>query len=256
MLGRGVMAVVDGHSVTVRNLRLMDDEGIDVSALSAATTRLEQLGHTNVYVAKDGISEGLIGVAYDVKAGLDELLRRLRADGVTQIHLVSGDDSKVVKTIADSHGFEFYRGNMLPEEKAEYIEKLTASGRNVVMVGDGINDALALSKARIGVAVGAGGSEAAIEAADIAVVDGDLFRLVHLRSLSEHTLNVIEQNHWFAIGTDVFGAVLGLLGYLSPMMSGLSHVLHTGVIFINSSRVLAWTLPEVPRQLDGEHRMD
>ncbi len=244
VLGRGVIAVVGGHSVTVGNLRLMNDEGIDVSAFAAAAKRLEELGHTNVYVAKDGTANGLIAMANTVKPGLDDLLRKLRADGVTEIHLVSGDDSKVVRRIAETHGFEYYQGNMLPEDKAEYVEKLTTSGRYVVMVGDGINDALALSKARIGIAVGAGGSEAAIEAADIALVDGELYRLIHLRSLGEHTLNVIEQNHWFAISTDLLGAVLGLLGYLSPMMSGLSHVLHTGVIFINSSRVLAWTLPE------------
>jgi cation-transporting P-type ATPase C len=247
VLGRGVIAMVDGHSVTVGNLELMNEQGIDVTALADAATNLERIGHTNVYVARDGLSEGLIGVAYDVKPGLDDLLRQLKDDGVRQIHLVSGDDSKVVRTVAHNHGFEGYQGNMLPENKAEYVEKLTASGLNVAMVGDGINDALALSKARIGVAVGAGGSEAAIQAADIALVDGNLYRLIYVRSLSEHTLNVIAQNHWFAIITDVSGAVLGLLGYLSPIMSGLSHVLHTGVIFVNSSRVLAWKPPELSR---------
>lgn len=253
-LGRGVIAAVGKHSIIVGNLRLMNEEGIDVKGLGKAAARLEKLGHTNVYVAKDGIAEGLIGVAYGVKPGLDAILSRLKADGVKQIHLVSGDDDKVVRAVARSHGFEGYQGNLLPDRKAEYVESLTAAGMKVAMVGDGINDALALSKARIGVAMGAGGAEAAIEAADIALVDGELYRLVHLRCLSEYTLNVVEQNHWFAISTDVLAAALGLLGYLSPMMSGLSHVLHTVVIFINSSRVLAFTPSEPSNSMSGTAR--
>jgi heavy metal translocating P-type ATPase len=249
VLGRGVTATVNGHYIIVGNLRFMNEKAIDVTALTDTAARLEKLGHTNIYVAKDGLSEGLIGVAYDVKPGLDGLLDGLKADGVAQVHLVSGDDTKIAGMVAQNHGFDGFAGNMLPEDKAEYVEKLAAAGLKVAMIGDGINDALALSKARIGVAVGAGGSEAAIEASDIALVDGKLYRLIYLRHLSEYTLNIVEQNYWFAISTDVLGAALGLLGVLSPMMSGFSHVLHTCVIFLNSGRVLNWTSPEILRSL-------
>jgi cation-transporting P-type ATPase C len=185
----------------------------------------------------------LIGIGYKAKPELDGLVKQLRTDGVREIHLVSGDKYEVVRTVAKDHGFEGYRGNMLPEEKADYVQRLGAQGRNVAMVGDGVNDALALSKARIGVAMGAGGAEAAIEAADIALVDSDLSRLMYVRRLSEQSLKVIEENHWFAIVTDALGAVLGMLGYISPVVSGLSHMLHTFVILLNSSRLLAWRLP-------------
>lgn len=247
VLGRGVIALVNCNTITIGNAHLMKEKGIDISTLADEAKRLEQVGHTNVYVAKDGTAVGLIAMAYGAKPGLSALLSKLKADGVKQIHLVSGDENRVVETIAQSHGFDGYEGNLLPDRKADYVETLTASGLKVAMVGDGINDALALSRARIGVAMGAGGTEAAIEAADIALVDSDLWRLIHLRGLSGHTLNVIEQNHWFAITTDFFGAVLGMLGHISPMMSGFSHVLHTIVISMNSSRVLSWTSEELPR---------
>ena len=253
VLGHGVKAVVDDHRIVVGNRSLMDDEGIDVTVFDNTDRRLTGLGYTCVYVAKDGSPEGLIGIAYEVQPRLDYLLDHLRADGVREIHLISGDATEVVRKVAQDHGFDGYGGDMLPEQKAEYVEKLNIAGRTVAMVGDGINDAPALAKARIGVALGAGGAEAAIEAADIALVDNDLIRLVHMRELSRRTLQVVEQNHWFAIASDVLGAMLGMAGYFSPLMSGFAHSLHTVVISLNSSRLLAWKPDGLEETDDSPH---
>jgi cation-transporting P-type ATPase C len=108
------------------------------------------------------------------------------------------------------------------------------------MVGDGINDALALSGADIGVAMGAGGAETALEAADIALADSDLRRLVLLRQISCQTLRVIEQNHWLAVSTNLVGIVFGIAGNLAPIAGGILHIVHTLGIMLNSSRLLRW----------------
>jgi cation-transporting P-type ATPase C len=129
---------------------------------------------------------------------------------------------------------------MLPEDKARYIAQLSSENYNVAMVGDGINDAPAMAQASIGLAMGAGGAQAAIEAADIALVDSRIDRIIYIRDLSRRTLSIIEQNHWFAVTTDLLGAFLAIVGVFPPVLSGVAHIFHTLVIFANSSRILPY----------------
>jgi cation-transporting P-type ATPase C len=146
--------------------------------------------------------------------------------------------------------FDGQRGDLLPEEKADYVEGLLAQGHTVAVIGDGVNDALALSKASVGVAMGAGGSEAAIAAADIALADDDLGKLIFVRRLSQHTVRVIHQNYWLAVGTDLVGSVLALAGRLTPFLGGLLHISHAAAITANSGRLLTWQ-PRLERE--GAH---
>ncbi|MGB7910987.1 MAG: HAD-IC family P-type ATPase, partial [Desulfobaccales bacterium] len=136
------------------------------------------------------------------------MLSGLRREGVREIHLVSGDTEPVVRALAQRFNFEGSAGGLRPGDKSHYVEELVAAGRRVAVVGDGVNDALALSRAQVGVAMGAGGAEAAIAAADIALADSDLSRLLFVRRLSRQTLRVIEQNYWLAVSTDLLGALL------------------------------------------------
>jgi cation-transporting P-type ATPase C len=154
--------------------------------------------------------------------------------------VISGDTEASVRTIADDMDFDGYKADLLPEEKARFVERLQQNGKRVVMLGDGVNDALALSKAAVGVAMGTGGSEVAIEAADIALVRDDLSGLLVLRRLSRKTLATIEQNFWIATGTNIIGIVLGATGLLSPLMAGLFHLGHTFGILFNSGRLVQW----------------
>ncbi len=121
-----------------------------------------------------------------------------------------------------------------------YVRELQQAGRKIVVVGDGVNDVPALSQAKIGVAMGIEGSEVAIEAADIALVDSDLTHLVHPRKLSREMVLIVEQNHWMAVSTNIVGVFLGATGRLAPLWSGLFHVMHSLGILLNSSRLLSW----------------
>ncbi len=172
------------------------------------------------------------------------MLSGLRREGVREIHLVSGDTEPVVRALAQRFNFEGSAGGLRPGDKSHYVEELVAAGRRVAVVGDGVNDALALSRAQVGVAMGAGGAEAAIAAADIALADSDLSRLLFVRRLSRQTLRVIEQNYWLAVSTDLLGALLIIGGRLGPLMAGAIHVVHTLGIFFNSSRLLGWRPPQ------------
>jgi cation-transporting P-type ATPase C len=240
VLGKGVRTRIGPDSILVGNREFMKETGVDVSYFGRRAEELAETGHTVIFVAKNNTVQGIIAITNAVRPGAENLVSWLRADGVASLHLVTGDSEPVARAVAEDLGFDDYAAQLLPEEKARYIERLRAAGMSVVMVGDGVNDALALSRADVSVAMAAGGAETAIEAADIALVDGDLGRLVVLRQLSHQTLRVIEQNFWLAISTNAVGIALGAAGRINPIMAGLLHVLHTLGIMVNSSRLLKW----------------
>jgi cation-transporting P-type ATPase C len=239
-LGRGVRTSLGKNVVAVGNEQFMADQGIDFRVFRSTASELEDAGQTVVYVAQDGKVMGLVAITYETRGDLQILMQKLRGDGMEHFHLISGDSAKVVESLAGSLKFDGHRGNLMPEEKAGYVEELIAAGHTVAVIGDGVNDALALSKASVGVAMGAGGSEPAIAAADIALADDDLRKLIFVRELSQQTLRVIQQNYWLAVGTDLAGSVLALVGILSPLMGGVLHVSHAAAITANSGRLLTW----------------
>ncbi len=145
--------------------------------------------------------------------------------------------------LASTLGFDDYRANLLPEDKASFVNEQEANGCRVVMVGDGVNDSLALTTASVGIAMGAGGAEAAIETADIALMDSEPERLVMLRQLSHRTLDVIDQNYYIAVLTNVAGVILGATGIMTPIMGGALHIFHTLGILANSSMLISWQPP-------------
>ncbi|MDI6890297.1 MAG: heavy metal translocating P-type ATPase [Thermodesulfovibrionales bacterium] len=248
ILGRGVRARLGKNIIRVGNDRFMDEEGVNIRYFRGRTRDLIEKGYTVVYVARNGRALGMIGVTNTVREDAMVTLDWLRNDGVKSQHLITGDAEIVARAMAKSLGFDDYRAELPPDEKARYVKELKDKGQKVVMVGDGVNDALALAQANIGIAMGAGGSEVAIEAADITLVDNGLERLVALRQLSRQTIRVIEQNHWMAISTNLIGTILGAAGWFSPLMGGVLHVVHTLGILLNSGRLVGWEAPGLSEQ--------
>lgn len=240
ILGKGVRARIDDHDILLGNRRMMLDAGIDVSPYIGDARRMIAQGQTAIYVARDGRLLGVMGVRHRLRPGTRSALERLRASGVRRIVLISGDERPVAEALSRQLGLDACHAGLLPEEKAQLVNELRRESGTLVMVGDGVNDALALSEADIGIAMGAGGSEVAIEVADIALADSDVRNLVYVGRLSRATRRVAEQNHWLAIGTDLAGAALGAMGQLSPATGGLIHIAHTLGILLNSSRLLAF----------------
>ncbi|MEA3276142.1 MAG: cation-translocating P-type ATPase [Pseudomonadota bacterium] len=240
ILGQGVKASIDGRDILLGNRKMMLGAGIDVAPYIGDARRMIDQGQTAVYVARDGRLLGVMGVSHRLRPGTQSTLERLRASGVRRIVLISGDERPVVEALSRQLGMDACHAGLLPEDKARLVNELRRESGTLVMIGDGVNDAPALSEADIGIAMGAGGSEVAIEVADIALADSNVRNLVYVRGLSRATRRVAEQNHWLAIGTDLAGAALGAMGWLSPATGGLIHIAHTLGILLNSSRLLAF----------------
>lgn len=243
VLGLGVMAQVNGDTIMVGNGKFMtlSEKGkIDISFFEEEANRLISIGQTLIYVAKNHELHGVISIENSLRPNASCVVDYLREDGVKNLHLITGDMEPVAKHLSEALGFDHYSAELMPEDKASHLEMVEQSGCKVVMVGDGVNDALALSRASVGIAMGAGGADVAIEAADIALIDSDLTRLITLRRLSHQTLKVIDQNYYMATSTNIFGMVFGAAGLLTPVMGGMLHIVHTLGILVNSGRLLNW----------------
>jgi cation-transporting P-type ATPase C len=240
VIGRGIRAICNSDTILVGNGDFLISDGIDLSCFQEASTRHLKSGHTVLYVAKNGVPKGMIAATNTIRPEAGEVIEQFKQDGIYRNYLISGDTEPIVKDLAGALGFTDYAAPILPEEKARFIEQLEHDGRRVLMVGDGVNDALALSKATVGVAMGAGGSAVAVEAANIALVNNDLKSLLLLRELSKKTLHTVETNFWIATTTNIAGILLGAAGWLPPVMAGFFHMGHTLGIMLNSGRLLQW----------------
>jgi len=254
-LGRGVRAISGPDILLVGNREFMGTENIKPSYFKKKAQKHMESGRTVLYVARNGKLQGMVAIANTLRPGTDSALEALHKRRTARFYLISGDTEPIVKKLAMDLGFDNYKAALLPEQKARYIEKLKKHHRGVLMVGDGVNDALAMSTADVGVAMGAGGSEVAIEASDIALVRSDLRDLVTLRLLSDKTLRTIETNFWIATVTNGVGILLGAMGWLTPVMAGVLHIGHTLGIMGNSSRLLKWEAGVLAgHRPDGNHK--
>ena len=234
--GRGAQAEVEGRTILLGNRRLMDEERVDLAGLEAEAARLQGAGRTVVHVAEAGRLLGLVAIADAPRPTAAETVRRLRARGV-QVAMLTGDNRGTADRIGRMLGLDLVLADVLPGQKAEKIRELQAQGRRVGMVGDGINDAPALTRADVGFAIGAG-TDVAIESADVVLMRSDPLDVVTAVELSRATLRKMHQNLWWAVGYNViaFPLAAGVLYpfTLSPEVAALSMSGSTVIVALNA----------------------
>ncbi|MFO0890935.1 MAG: heavy metal translocating P-type ATPase [Isosphaeraceae bacterium] len=240
--GKGILGTVDGHSVAVGNRRLMEEEKIPLQHIAERAEALRAEGQTVAFVAVDGEVAGLLGVSDPVKDSAKEAVATLHREGLRLV-MLTGDTRTTAEAVARDLGLDEVRAEVLPEEKGNAIDRLRSDGRVVAMAGDGINDAPALAKADVGIAMGTG-TDVAMESSGVTLIRGDLRGIVRTIRLSRATMRNIRQNLAFAflynlLGVPVAAGILypafGLL--LSPMIASAAMTLSSVSVIANALRL-------------------
>lgn len=231
--GHGVSAVVNGHKVYAGNIKLMHKENITVDA--------EHNEGTVVYVSCDGVYAGCIVISDVIKDNSKKAISSLKKSGIDKTVMLTGDSKETAKRVAENLGLDEYHAELLPADKVEWVEKLLGEKspkKKLAFVGDGINDAPVLSRADIGIAMGALGSDAAIEAADIVLMDDDPSKIALARKISVHTLKIVKENIWFALIVKAVCLVLGALGIANMWIAIFADVGVMVLAVLNAIRAL------------------
>ena len=238
--GLGLTARVDGRRIAIGNRRLMRTHDVAL-ALDARATELETQGRTVMWVAALDAQPSLLGiiaVADPIKPHAAEAIRRLRAAGVEPI-LLTGDNTRTAQAVADALGIRDFRAEVLPGDKAAHVEKLQQAGRQVAMVGDGVNDAPALAQADVGIAMGTG-ADVAMQAAGITLMRGEPLLIADAIGISRATWRKIRQNLFWAFFYNVIGIPLAGLGFLSPMLAGAAMAFSSVSVVSNALLLRRW----------------
>ena len=236
--GRGVSADVDGRRVLAGNPQLLAEHGVTIPA-DAQRQKLLEEGCTMIYMAVDGAFAGYIALSDTLREESAAMIAALEAAGVRPV-LLTGDHERAADAIAARLGIREVRAGCRPEEKLEAIDGWQRDGMRVCMIGDGINDAPALKKADVGIAMGGVGSDIAVEAADIALVDDEVKELPHLMGLSRRMMTTIRMNLTFSMGLNFLSIVLAMTGALNPVVGALVHNAGSVAVILNSALLLKW----------------
>ena len=235
--GKGVRGTVDGASVALGNRAMMEEAGVDASSLVERAEALRADGQTVMFVAVDGALAGLVGVADPIKESTPEAIRALHAEGL-RVVMLTGDSETTARAVARKLGIDEVVAQVLPDQKVAAVERLQGEGRVVAMAGDGINDAPALAKAQVGIAMGTG-TDVAMESAGVTLVKGDLNGIVRARRLSRATMRNIEQNLFFAFVYNSAGIPIAA-GALYPFFGLLlSPIIAAAAMSFSSVSVIA-----------------
>ncbi|MHB8911145.1 MAG: heavy metal translocating P-type ATPase [Lysobacter sp.] len=230
---RGVKALVEGKNVLVGNRALLSDNGVPLDAPA------ERGGETPVHVAVDGGLAGVIYIADAVRPGAREALAELKLSGVTRIVMLTGDNRATAKAVASGLLIDEVHADLMPEDKVKAIAALQQQGFRVAMIGDGVNDAPALAQADVGIAMGGGGTQAALEAADIALMTDDLSKIVAARAIARRAYRTIQENLFVGVGVvHVLGITAALLGWIGPIQAAFLHLGPDLLVFLNSVKLL------------------
>lgn len=256
--GHGIRVTVNERVLLLGNIKLMKEEGIELSTFVQQADRLAEEGKTPMFVAKDGSFAGIIAVADTVKDSSQTAIARLHKMGIEAV-MITGDNKRTAEAIAKQVGIDRVLSEVLPEDKALEVKKLQAEGKKVAMVGDGINDAPALAQADVGIAIGSG-TDVAMESADIVLMRSDLMDVPTAVELSKATIKNIKENLFWAFAYNTLGipvamGVLHLFGgpLLSPMIAAAAMSFSSVSVLLNALRLKGFK-PSTVKRTSGSQK--
>ena len=233
--GKGIVGTIDGSEYYAANESLIEGSSFDISR--DEINRYSSEGKTIVFIGNSEKVLGIITVSDKIRSNASEVINDLKDKGVQTV-MLTGDNKLAAKSVADEIGIDYVYSNLLPEDKLNILDTIRNKFGDVAMVGDGINDAPALARANIGIAMGAAGSDVAIETADVALMQDDISKLPYLFSLSHKTMGIIKQNITVAIAVKLLCVILAILGIITLMMSvGFGDLGLTLLVILNSFRI-------------------
>ena len=231
--GRGVAAMVEGKTILLGNKEYMTE-----SKVSGQISTQNQTD-TALYLSVNGALAGIFYVSDAIRPAAKQMIEGLRKSGLSKIVMLTGDNEQTAAHVSKQIGITEFRANLLPEDKINIVKEYQKEGQKVAMVGDGINDSPALMQANVGIAMGAMGTEAAMEAADIVLMEDKLEKIARVRAISKKAFSTIKENIIFGVGiVHVIGITLVLLKILGPIQAAVIHLLPDTLVFLNSIKLL------------------
>ncbi|HII92217.1 MAG TPA: cadmium-translocating P-type ATPase, partial [Methanosarcina sp.] len=236
--GKGAKATVNGNMYQIGNSRLFSEQAIDIERVEDEVSRLQNEGKTVMMLGDDKRILGLIAVADMLRENSGQAVSKLKRAGIKKVVMLTGDNENTSQAIATKAGVDDFRADLLPEDKVDAIKSLLAEHGKVAMVGDGVNDAPAMAVSTVGIAMGAAGTDTALETADIALMANDLTKLTYIIKLSRKTLDIIKQNVAFALLIKGFILLLVIPGWLTLWMAVAGDMGSSLLVTLNGMRLL------------------
>lgn len=238
--GRGVSAVIEGKEVLAGNRQMLAEHRVELPDFAASETEEYLMqGSTVIYVSVDGVLTGYLVLSDTLREESSAMIQELTALGVEPV-LLTGDHENAANAIADKLQISEVHADCLPEDKLKWIDAYQEKKEAICMIGDGINDAPALKRADVGIAMGGIGSDIAVDAADIALVDDEVKELPHLLALAKRMMVTIKCNLTFSMGLNFLAIILAITGILNPVVGALVHNAGSVLVIINSALLLKW----------------
>jgi cation-transporting P-type ATPase C len=243
LVGLGMRTWADGRTLLLGSPSLLSAENVQVSQEAADwVDKLRRQAETPLLLAVDGALVGLISLRDEVRPEAPAVVKKLRANGVRRIVMLTGDHPEIAGVVASELGIDDWRAEVLPEDKLRVVRELQSEGHVVGVVGDGINDAPALAAADIGIAMGLAGTDVAVETADVALANDDLNRLLDVGDLGARAVEVIRENYGMSIAVNAAGLLIAAGGALSPVLAAILHNASSVAVVANSSRLIRYRL--------------
>uniref|UniRef100_UPI003D90012B heavy metal translocating P-type ATPase n=1 Tax=Gordonia sp. B7-2 TaxID=3420932 RepID=UPI003D90012B len=235
----------DGRVLLLGSPSLLERHGVTISGDATDwVDKLRQNSETPLLLSVDGDLVGLVSLSDELRPEAKSVLDALREEGVSEIAMLTCDHPVTAATIALHLGIDRWQAEVTPDDKLAVVRELQALGHVVAMVGDGVNDAPALAAADIGIAMGLAGTDVAVETADIALAGDDLRKLLDIRDLGDHTVEVIRQNYGMSIAVNAVGLLVGAGGALSPVLAAILHNASSVAVVLNSSRLIRYQVAD------------